>query len=37
MKVQYGHGYLRTLKINAGFLNGWLLVAEWLGMEGGMG
>jgi hypothetical protein len=37
MKVQYGHGYFTTLKIDAGFLTGLVLVAERLGMEGGMG
>ena len=37
MQVQYGHGYLTTLRIDTGFLNGLLLVAERLGMEGGMG
>ena len=37
MKVQYGHGYLATLRIDTGFLNGLLLVAEWPRWRGGMG
>jgi len=28
MKVQYGHGYLQTLRIDTVFVNGLLLVAE---------
>jgi hypothetical protein len=37
MKVQYGHGYLTTLRIDAGFFNGLVLVADRLGMEGWYG
>jgi hypothetical protein len=37
MKVQYGNGYIWTLKIDAGFLNGLVLVAERPRWRGGMG